>query len=284
MQWRVRGDQVIYPGMEKLAAWGECSERHARTHMRFLGDEWKAVRRVKYAQGGRRATRYQLSGEMLFRGLVARGCNPSPELREGLSKYDLKPASPAGNKNPEVGSKKKLSEQALSAVYGTRPDQSQLVPRNPEENPEVTSAGSYKDTTTAPGPNVLRFPASPGRSADASLLRSPSQECKEVDAHPPFLTVRDRDAFRRFLKAFPRRHSVDLVREAFRAAIEAGVDPETIIAAAERYAGATANVDPEWIAAPTTWLRVERWTDEPDFSDPISTPGASLSGNRKDPA
>lgn len=89
LRWRLRGAEAVYPGLAQLAKWGGCSTRQARSNLRQL-EAWLVVASVAYAQGGRRATRLVVSGEGLFRALVLTGCNPSPELREGLRRYDLR--------------------------------------------------------------------------------------------------------------------------------------------------------------------------------------------------
>jgi len=101
----------IYPGMANMARWGECSEKQARTNFARL-KLYGIVEPIACEKGGRRATRFVIHLPAISRFLVAAELNPSPAL---LTK--LKNADPR-SQNPEVAH-----------------------PLNPEENPEVTSAG-----------------------------------------------------------------------------------------------------------------------------------------------
>lgn len=135
---RFHGHQFIHPGMSKLANWAEVSTRQARDNLRQL-ESWGAVIPVAYEKGGRRATRLVVSGEALFRALVHMGCNPHQNLRQRLSRYDLQ--------NPEVvGSFSILGQTDKPEHLGAddapeNPEVSEV--ENPEENPEVTSAGIH---------------------------------------------------------------------------------------------------------------------------------------------
>lgn len=151
LNWRLRGQTEIYPGMEKMAEWGECKEWQARENTRTL-EAWLAVRPTAYAKGGRRATRFVLSGEGLFRALVDLGCNPSPTLRNGLRQYDLMPALPPEAENPVVSGGIAVSFQSIMEnqnpvknrdVRVILPVENPVVAcyENPVKNPVVTTAG-----------------------------------------------------------------------------------------------------------------------------------------------
>jgi len=178
LDWRRRGHFEIYPGVTKLAKWAGCSDRNVRTHLRTL-EAWGVMIPLGYRKGGRRATRYAVSGEALFRALVVMGCNPSDKLRSALREFDL-PRRPA--ENPEVVRRISSSYQLLEVV-SNRPITSKSRPkvakeadrRNAEENPEVTSAGIQDymgNGPLVPEAAKVPLPASPpaGRSADASLF------------------------------------------------------------------------------------------------------------------
>jgi hypothetical protein len=79
LKWGYRGDNVIYPGMEKLAIWGECCEKTARTNMRAL-ENWNVVEPVKYAKGGRNATRYCVDPTQIIKVAMTLGANPASKL------------------------------------------------------------------------------------------------------------------------------------------------------------------------------------------------------------
>jgi hypothetical protein len=72
----------------------------------------------------------------------------------------------------------------------------------------------------------------------------------------------------RFWAVFPSRSPHNNPKkpalEKFRAAVRRGVDPEIIIAGAERYAAYVAShvTNPKYIAQAVTWIHQERWTDQ----------------------
>jgi hypothetical protein len=79
------------------------------------------------------------------------------------------------------------------------------------------------------------------------------------------------DAFAAFWAAYPRREARQKAERAFAAAVEAGADPETIIAGARRYAAKrageiSAGDAPKWTKQAPRWLNEGRWTDEPDHA------------------
>ena len=74
------GEAEIYPGAKKMATWAGCEERTARENAAILRN-WEVLIPRAYPKGGRRATRYVVDTERLFRVLVDQGANPSRKLR-----------------------------------------------------------------------------------------------------------------------------------------------------------------------------------------------------------
>lgn len=74
------------------------------------------------------------------------------------------------------------------------------------------------------------------------------------------------DRFEDFWKAYPRRTAKGTARKAWPAAVRAAGSPQVIVTGAERFATecATAKREPKFIPHPATWLRAERWGDEPE--------------------
>lgn len=145
--WKLRGQHEIYPGMAKLAEWGGVSERQARENMRTL-ERWSVVESVAYARGGRRSTRYTVDLWALFRALVDLGCNPSPKLRlfmRGNTEVD-------GRFMKETQNVSHL-DAAHNAGRTSDPvrlqDRTAGVSRNPEQNPEVSSAGIQRESASS---------------------------------------------------------------------------------------------------------------------------------------
>jgi hypothetical protein len=69
--------------------------------------------------------------------------------------------------------------------------------------------------------------------------------------------------FDTFWQSYPKHVDKGHARTAWRAAIRKA-EPEAIVAGARRYAAERAGKDPQYTAGPATWLRGERWADEPE--------------------
>lgn len=116
---RLRRDTCIYPGIAKMADWGECTPRQARNNLRRL-ERLRIVCPVGYVSGGRNmATELTVSILELRRWLIVGGFNPSKQLLEKLErleKYDVTSAEKAeinerkkAEKNPEMISARSTS-------------------------------------------------------------------------------------------------------------------------------------------------------------------------------
>ncbi|WP_417729461.1 hypothetical protein [Roseovarius sp.] len=73
------GATTIYPGMEKLARWGNCSERQARRVVRNL-EGFGLLVPVAAQKGGKYATRYIVDIEGIVRFMMSRFANPHTSL------------------------------------------------------------------------------------------------------------------------------------------------------------------------------------------------------------
>jgi hypothetical protein len=79
----------------------------------------------------------------------------------------------------------------------------------------------------------------------------------DVKPAPP----KDLERFDEFWSAFPRHVAKGAARKAWKSALRLA-DADTLIAGAERYAQ-DPNRDPAFTCHASTWLRAERWEDEP---------------------
>jgi hypothetical protein len=70
------------------------------------------------------------------------------------------------------------------------------------------------------------------------------------------------EAFARFWAAYPKRVAREAALKAFAAAVKRGVDPETLIAGAKRYAVERTGENAEYTKHPATWLKGGCWDDE----------------------
>lgn len=78
--------------------------------------------------------------------------------------------------------------------------------------------------------------------------------------------------FGEFYAAYPRHVGRGQASKAYAAAIRKA-SPETILAAAQRFAEQSRGSDPKYIAHPATWLNGERWLDEAGL--PLQASGQS---------
>lgn len=75
----LQGHTAIYPGMNKLAKWGNCSTRQARRNMETL-ENWGVVTPLDEKKGGQFSTRYRVEYEVLIKAMIILGVNPHPNL------------------------------------------------------------------------------------------------------------------------------------------------------------------------------------------------------------
>ncbi|MBK5960263.1 hypothetical protein CCR97_18950 [Rhodoplanes elegans] len=71
------------------------------------------------------------------------------------------------------------------------------------------------------------------------------------------------EAFAEFWSIYPRHIAKANAARAFTAALKAGTDPGEIIAGAQRYAAERAGQEERYTAHPATWIRGQRWLDDP---------------------
>ena len=123
-------------------------------------------------------------------------------------------------------------------------------PPLPESHPQVSESegGSSHRPNKNLDPNIeLQNPPIPPQRPTAALAT--------VEAIP--------SQFDKFWTAYPRRVGKGAARRAWEAAVKAGVDPDDIIAGAERFrADPNRSPDARYTPHPSTWIRGERWLDE----------------------
>ena len=98
------GEAFIYPGMTKMAKWGQCRERQARHNFSRLR-QWGVVEVVGYPNGGRRASRFTVNFTALRLLLIEMGASPSAALMGKFRDAENPAVNPAVNEavNPAVG-------------------------------------------------------------------------------------------------------------------------------------------------------------------------------------
>lgn len=116
--------------------------------------------------------------------------------------------------------------------------------------------------SAAPGP-AGRAP-SPGdtRAQGAQAAAPITPSLPGVDP-PSSISRAELPGFEIFWEAYPRRVAKGEARKAWPAAVKAAGGPEPIIEGAKRYAAERRGQDPKFTAHPASWLRAERWGDEP---------------------
>jgi len=234
----LRGNIEIYPGMAKMATWGRCSTRHARSNFVVLKDAG-IVLVTRYPNGGRRASRFTVHSDSIARWLIIAGINPSMELISKLR--DL-------------------------------PNPGRIHPINAEQNPEVSSAGIHiysRDRETVgivaklPTPKPAQNKRE--RPLDACVLTS--AENKKIDAAPLCTVIETSSkSFEDFWNAYPdckRKTGKDNARAVFIAIVTGRhrIIPTTpanyILNGLEGYKDS--DIAPEFTMLPTNWLNSQNW-------------------------
>jgi hypothetical protein len=91
--------------------------------------------------------------------------------------------------------------------------------------------------------------------------------------------------FTAFWNAYPKRVEENAALKAFIVAVQGGVDPETLIAGAKRYAIERAEKNPDYTKHPATWLNKGCWTDEAAGATVLDNDGnvIAFAGRRGEP-
>ncbi|GAA1466288.1 helix-turn-helix domain-containing protein [Nocardiopsis exhalans] len=84
--------------------------------------------------------------------------------------------------------------------------------------------------------------------------------------------------FEAFWSAYPKKKAKGDARKAWGQVLKRGAEPHTIVAAAHQYARERDGEDPQYTAYPATWLRSERYADEPD---PMYQPPRQRAGSHQ---
>ncbi|WP_439140256.1 helix-turn-helix domain-containing protein [Roseicyclus sp.] len=105
-------------------------------------------------------------------------------------------------------------------------------------------------------------------NCDTNHVREPVREpcVSQGDPHTQFFD----EIWDRFSAAFPRMGNVELTEERLRSAIEAGADPEHILAAARAYADEQRGNKSQYIAFSENWLDRKGWERFPKPGRPAA--------------
>ncbi|WP_223428859.1 hypothetical protein [Tateyamaria pelophila] len=126
---RMSNFHTVYPGMKRMAEWGDCTERQARRNFAQL-EAGRVIWRVGAEKGGRRlATEWIIDFGGLKKWLILIGANPSPMLL-GLLESILIGGAPYPKAQPENPD-----------MVGGEIDPETRTP-NPDINPDTMSARS----------------------------------------------------------------------------------------------------------------------------------------------
>lgn len=139
----------------------------------------------------------------------------------------------------------------------------------------TTPGDTGVEPVVVPGPTTGDTGVPPGVTHNAST--NATDQRKGERAALPGLSLDD--SFEQFWTAYPRKTAKGSARKAWPAAVKAAESPEQIIAGAARYA-ADPNRDDRYTAHASTWLRAERWGDEPEPPRAGRAPAQRIDTNR----
>jgi hypothetical protein len=160
-------------------------------------------------------------------------------------------------------------DKATGPQKRTRESSIEAEKRTPESAIADRNADSRRQKTG--------LPATENRTRESAQPYKKNQEeepREESDSRPGFLDSK-KDAVRRkkdkkdsgaefdrFWSVYPRRVAKEAAAKAFTAALKRGIEPETLITGAQRYAVERAGQEPRYTKHPATWLNGGCWEDE----------------------
>lgn len=138
-----------------------------------------------------------------------------------------------------------------------------------DDRPPVTHAGSHGGNHGGcPDPPTRPDPSSPKGEPPCSPPRSAKRR-----EHEP-------ERFAEFYDTFPRHKDRKAAARKFDQVVRDGVDPDTLIAAAARYAEEVRGTEARYVKHPATWLSKGGWLDEPDPHPAAQQPQMSTGDQR----
>ncbi|MBL4928914.1 hypothetical protein [Fuscibacter oryzae] len=261
--------------MDKMAKWAGSSERTARDNIRRL-EAWGVAVPTGYRAGGRgQAVHYQIDMAKLFQALVTIGAKPSDSMHQfckGKAEVGSRFFNDYQNDMRNYDTHFLRGQDCAGVSGSTRLKGGRRSQKNPEENPEETSA-SIRDIigSGVTYSSVASVPPSAGRSAYAALTpfflednkgrveQSARLQLRREGLAVPADMVSPLDAFWRY---FPTRGNYAEACRAFIEAVQSGVDPWTIVAGAERCARNVSEIEKRFMRSPRTWLKAQGWEDD----------------------
>lgn len=190
------------------------------------------LRRAKLS----RTQLYEVLKELLAQGAIEK---VSAGQKNGVAKYRILPQHSA-ERNSETGTQ---SPAPQDAEHGQRP-----VHRDPDGTFSVPPSRTLNESQC---PAVRDFSVPSSGTPTPQLLKAVSTQAA------------DGPGFDEFYAVFPRKVGKGAARKAWAAAMKRGVDPNHILAAAQRYRDSPVRV-PHYTKHPGPWLNDERYDDEPD--------------------
>jgi hypothetical protein len=123
-------------------------------------------------------------------------------------------------------------------------------------------------------------PDSASHADSKTDARSKAADGKERRGH-----VNADEGFTAFWEAYPKRVEKVAALKAFAAAVKRGVDPETLIAGAKRYAIEQAEKNPDYTKHPATWINKGCWDDEASGAPVLDNDGnvIAIAARRRGP-
>ncbi|MGW5877853.1 helix-turn-helix domain-containing protein [Nocardiopsis terrae] len=169
--------------------------------------------------------------------------------RKGTNMYTVLMRTPEESSPP----KKARGENPAPPKNVRGSQKSQVKPGNPEgsSDPEEFS-----------GAKILRL--TPEGSSDGTIPEPSGEEESLFPGLPQNTEPDPGSLFEAFWDAYPKKRAKGDARKAWGQMLKRGAEPRAIVAAAHQYAQERHGEDPQYTAYPATWLRSERYADEPD--------------------
>lgn len=185
-----------------------------------------------------------------------------------------------GNDRTPMNADSPKEQTPMSGESEEIPDMGEEIPDTHEERPDIQP--EIPDTHVPPPQHShhnkdhnINHQSLSVAEADAQA-REPKQGEIEIDLpaeEPPLskaaLAKRLGEDFNDWYAIYPKHVGRGAAVNSYTKARKNGATVEELTAGARRYAAERKGQDPQFTAAPSTWLNQERWTDEPDYMGEI---------------
>lgn len=173
----------------------------------------------------------------------------------GTSENKEAPMTPSSTELPVKSEELPVTREELPVIWAEEPVTHEHPPQHKHHNKEHQSFSVAKADAQAQEPKqgeiVIDLPAEEAPLSKAALAKQLAED------------------FTAWYAIYPKHVGRGAAVNSYAKARKNGATVEELIAGARRYAAERKGQEPQYTAAPATWLNQERWTDDPDHMGEI---------------